>query len=922
MTKRSLLPVFLLLVLLFPVRMFAQGADNGGGESVLGLPVIECRIESSADQLFFPADGNDYVPNRITVTVWVKNVSPEDTAVARDLEVRMLADTRFNIVGNPLRSVIDPATGGDSLKFGDSASVVYELLVAAPRATDGIDVIGTVATSSNAYSVSCERDIWFEHEHFPCYTAVLTQLDPKPIVFDDNTNDYLPNPFTIQVDLTNNCDGNSDSTWVRMIGARGVSPYPSDTPDKYLDVLLPGQTKTATFQIVPTRRSNDTTVCIRFQYRGIGGYLRKNYVKTDSICIFIPAAKQAEYDVQCDVVPDSVVFQNHKYNPDPFDYNVNIRNIGTAVGKEVCAEIILPPGIQLAQGEVPRKCVGDMNPNGTASLTWKLTPVRLFERDTLDVCVRVFDIFNNQAICCDSVIIDSVRKAIFDVACVCPDTIYADSQTGVYLNSPFDVFFSACNVGSDYADSVKATIIIQAPNVTPVPGFPAVQRKADVAADGTDTLEVKSCFTFTWPLQAEPIAVGRTVRIVFRVEALNAEPVECVCEVYVQKLEAPNLDAWCETEPPDSLRFDPRTGGYFPPNIIYRVCATNEGGGIAKNVKATVAIPPRMILADGETLEKNFPMDLGPGDTSCIEWVFIPVKRTDFGSPANFVAEVTAENVPERLYPGCEVFVPALPNTVALSIPRNNVGYTGQFILAPIFIDDPTDKDAKKFEIELDYNMDAARNRFAEDVVEFVEVVRFNSLTANWNVTNTVVNATNDRVNFTIESADGTPLAYPDVTAGAVVPPLVWLKFRALYGNTPNELDITSTEVLWPAANEILTKILINNGSIFARVTDGLIWVSGDCLRPLTASPDYVIFNKPNPFNPVTTIQYTIPQDEHVKITVFDALGRELEVLVDEMRAAGTHAVVFDSKQLPSGIYFYRMETPSFSRMQKMVVAK
>ena len=918
MTKRYFLPVFLLLVLLLPSLGAAQEAGNGGGESVLGLPVIECRIESSDDQLFFPADGNDYVPNRITVTVWVKNVSPEDTAVARDLEVRMLADTRFNIVGSPLRSVI-ASDGGDSLVFGDSAAVVYELIVAAERATDGIDVVGTVVTSSNAYSVTCEHDIWVEHEHFPVYDAVLS---PAPaIIFDDNINDYSPNPFSITVDLTNIGDGDSDSTWIRMLGARGVSPYPSDTPDKYLDVLTPGQTKSATFQIVPTRRSNDTTVCIRFQYRGIGGYLRKTYIAVDSVCVFIPAAKQAEYDVQCDVVPDFVAFQDHAYTPDPFDYTVTVRNIGTATGKNVRARVFFPEGsIQLGPGEVEEKIIGDMAPNGTASLTWRLSPVRLFERDTLDVCVRVYDIFNNQAVCCDSVIIDSVRKAIFNVACVCPDTIYADTQAGVYINSPFDVFFTACNVGSDYADNLKATIIIQAPNVSPLTGFPAVQEKKDVSPDGLHTLEVDSCFTFSWPLQADPIAIGRTVRIVFRAEADNAEPVECVCEVFVQKLEAPNLFAWCETEPGDSLHFDPRTGGYFPPNIIFRACATNEGGGIAKNIKVTAAIPPRMILADGETLEKTLP-DLGPGDTACVEWVFIPVKRTDFGSMANFIAEFTSENVPERPTVICPVFIPALPNTVAMSIPRNNVGYTGQFILAPIFIDDPTDKDVKKFEIELDYNLDPARNRFTEDVVEFVEVVRYNSLTADWNLTSTTVNPTNDRVNFTIESA--TPLAYPDITtAGAVVPPLVWLKFRAKYGNAPNELDITSTEVLWPIATEIVNKIRINDGSIFARVSDGQIWVSGDCLRPLTASPDYVIFNRPNPFNPATTIQYSIPQDERVKITVFDALGREVEVLVDAMHDAGTHSVVFDSKQLPSGIYFYRMETPSFSQMKKMVVAK
>ncbi|MFZ1728737.1 MAG: T9SS type A sorting domain-containing protein [Bacteroidota bacterium] len=916
MTKRILLPAIVLLALLFPSRSFAQGAGGGGGESVLGLPVIECRIETSADQLFF--QGNDYNPNTLTVTVFVKNIGPEDTAIARDVEVRLLADSRFILIGNtnPLRTV------AADLNYNQEASVVYQLRVAAERSVDGIDVIGAVTTSSNAYSVSCEKDIWVEHEYFPVFNP-LCSAQFTQIVFDDNINDYTPNPFTIKVDVTNIGDGNSDSTWVSYIGSRGVSPFPQDTPEKYLDVLAAGQTISSLFQIVPNRRNNDTTITICFQIRGIGGYQRKYYIDTCCVAVFIPAAKQAEYELVCDILPDSIIYKNHAYVPNPFDYTVSIRNIGTALGKDVRAKLVLPAGIQLGPGEIDEKTVGDLPPNGTASLSWKLSPIPLFVRDTLKICVRVFDIFNNQAICCDSVIVDSVRKAIFDVACACPDTIYADTQAGIYTNSPFDVFFTVCNVGSDYADSVKATIIIQAPNVTPVTGFSAVQRKADVAPiPGKDILDVDSCFTFTWPLQAEAIAVGRIVRLIFRVEALNAEPVECVCEVFVQKLDAPNLDVWCETVPTDSLHFDPRTGGYDPPAIIYRLCATNEGGGIAKNVKATLAIPARMILANGEMLQKPFPMDLGPGDTACIEWLLIPVARKDFGSDAIFIAEVTAENVTERPTASCTVFIPALPNTIALSIPRNSVGYTGQIVLAPIYVDDPTDKDIKSIAIEIDYNMDSLRRRFSEDVISFLDVVITNSLTSSWTVSNQIVNATNDKLNFTLTSPPGVPLSYPAVTTDGFVPPLVWLKFRAEYGRVPNELLYKTSDLLWPPAAEIQSKILINNGSIFPRVTDGYLWVSGDCLRPLTASPDYQIFNRPNPFNPATMIGYTIPQDEHVKIAVYDALGREVEILVDEVRAAGTHSVVFDSKLLPSGIYFYRMETPHFSQMKKMVVAK
>lgn len=928
MTKRTLLAAAVLTFLLIPGRLFAQGA-GGDGEKILGLPIIECTISSSADQLFF--EGNDYNPNRITVTVTVENIgetgsSALDTAVARGVSVNLVQDTRFNINGPSLQPIVNPIVGGDSLRNGESASVTFVLDVASPRSTDGIDVISAVVISQNANHTTCEQDIWVEHEYYPQY-QMDCQAQFQQIIWDENIDDYSPNPFTISVDVTNIGDGNSDSTVVVYIGTPDVSLYEADQEEKFLDVLQPSETKSVSFQLRPVRRNNDTTVNVCFQVRGIGGYQRKYYIDSCCVAVFIPAAKQPVYELDCDVTTDFVEFRDHKYNPDPFTFSVDITNSGTALGKDVRAKVLLPASIVPAPGEPLEKTIGDLPTGQTRTVTWLLKPTRLFERDTLDICVRVYDAFNNQAICCDSVIVDSIRRAIFDVTCICPDTIYADQQQGIYTNSPFDVFFTVSNVGSDYADSLCATILPQNPIIKPVTGFSPIQCKA--ALVGTDTLETNSSFTFTWPLEAFATAVGQTVRIKFSVQALNAEPVECVCEVYVQRLDAPNLDVWCETIPEDSLHFDPETGGYTPPIITYRVCATNIGGGIARNVKATLSIPARMILQTGETPEQNFPSDLGPNDTACVVWHLIPVKRTDFGSEVSIITEVTAENVVERPVVNCPVFVPALPNTAAMAIPRNNVGYTNQTILVPIFIDDPQDKDIKKFEIELLYNYSedpntGVRTRMPFDIVEFKEVILANSLTGTWNIVSQGRNPNNDQLNFTIESS--VPLAYPANVPDANIPPLVWLSFRAAYGPPSTDLFdpsyIMTSPILWPEKLLVEERIRINDGSIFPRVTPGQVMVSGDCLRPLMASPDYVIYNTPNPFNPLTTIGYSIPVDEHVKITIFDALGREIQVLVDGFTTAGSHQVAFEAKGLTSGIYFYRMETPSFSTMRKMVVAK
>lgn len=80
--------------------------------------------------------------------------------------------------------------------------------------------------------------------------------------------------------------------------------------------------------------------------------------------------------------------------------------------------------------------------------------------------------------------------------------------------------------------------------------------------------------------------------------------------------------------------------------------------------------------------------------------------------------------------------------------------------------------------------------------------------------------------------------------------------------------------------------------------------------------------NYPNPFNPETKISYTLPNATSVKITVYDRLGREVVVLVDESQAAGEYSTSFNAASLPSGVYFYRIKTPEMVEVRKMVFTK
>jgi len=80
--------------------------------------------------------------------------------------------------------------------------------------------------------------------------------------------------------------------------------------------------------------------------------------------------------------------------------------------------------------------------------------------------------------------------------------------------------------------------------------------------------------------------------------------------------------------------------------------------------------------------------------------------------------------------------------------------------------------------------------------------------------------------------------------------------------------------------------------------------------------------NYPNPFNPQTVIKFTVPKNSHVKLDVFDALGKKVETLVDQNMNPGTFEVTWNAIAYSSGVYFYKIETEGFSETKRMILTK
>jgi hypothetical protein len=80
--------------------------------------------------------------------------------------------------------------------------------------------------------------------------------------------------------------------------------------------------------------------------------------------------------------------------------------------------------------------------------------------------------------------------------------------------------------------------------------------------------------------------------------------------------------------------------------------------------------------------------------------------------------------------------------------------------------------------------------------------------------------------------------------------------------------------------------------------------------------------NYPNPFNPTTTIEYSLANAGHVELYIYNALGQRIATLVNEKNSAGHHQVTFDASEFASGVYFYKMVTQDFNQVKKMLLVK
>jgi hypothetical protein len=837
-----------------------------------------CTVEGPDSVFFDKATYNTYLPGSFDIRVTVTN---PDASAMDSLVIFARSNQRFTIVA-PSSKLI-----ADTLRPGDSVRAVFTLIVN-PKEISGVDTVIVAVSAKAGVRSSCLKTIWVEKEYRPLNAIICPPDTLVQVSFVDTLNGYVPDPMMLPVTVINHGDAPSKETRIMYVATPGI--VPAEGQDPILDVgtlNASGGWVSRVFRLRAVQRDNDTTVMLRFRVQGKGGLGDRIIDTLCSITVAIPPIREVSFEAQCRNNV-AIRYDSGRYVPNPFTWSAFVRNSGTALAKNVRAYITLPPSCELDAGELPEILLGTMPVGDERSVTWRLRVKPVETADTGIICVTVLDEFNHTASCCDSIVVPPIRRVRLTARCgVTPDSIGIDAVTGAYQPAEFEVRLAVQNEGTEYADSVVAEVSLSDPDMILL--SPTVPRQLVSAK-----LLPQAFATVAWRIAPLRSATERTVDVTVRLHAAGLGEVVSHCTVHIAASRMPALNCSVATEPADTLHYDPATFIHAPLSVSAVVRNTGTIG--ARNVQATLVLPSYLTLATGEIPVKSFPSAaLAPDSVWTVTWGLLPVRQQN-GVYDSIVVEFRGDGV--RTECGDGIFVLGIPPLTVLRIPAHFVERYGQRLTAPVYIDNTDRKSIREMDITIRY--DSAK-------VEFLGFNRTQAmLDSSWVFTSLLQPG---RIRFTALSPGG-------YLSGEGT--LVNLNFRVLFGLGADQLRVSGT----PLSFDSLASS-VNRGAVHARFYDGFLWTSGECLWPLTASDKYLVVTaKPNPFNPVTTIRYILPDDGPVLLRVYDSYGRMAVRLMDEYQRAGTHEVRFDGSGLASGVYLVVLEYADAVRTLRLMLIR
>lgn len=845
-----------------------------------------CSIAAPDSIHFDTVTWNRYLPGEFSVSVTVVNAGTQriDSVVVFPRS-------------NPRFTILSPATVlvAESLAPGDTARCDF-LMQVNPRTTSSVDTFVVAVSAKAGARGECRYPIWVEKEYRPVNVLACPPDTIRDLHFVDSLDAYRPDPLLLPLVLENTGDAPSKETQILYIATPGVAPAATQDPILPLGTLTPGTRIERMFALAPVRRDTDTVVTVRFRAQGRGGLGDRIIDTLCAVQVALPAARTPVFALSCDNRVQ-IVSRDGVYEPNPFDWTVTVRNEGRAHARDVHAVLSLPPGIVPDSGSATDITIGALAVGDARTVTFRLRALPSDEPDTAIVCARVFDAFNRSAACCDTIIRPAALVPRLDGTClIVPDTIAWNDAAGSYQPATFSARLQLGNTGRLAAEDVSVEIVISDPNIALVSPATSVRSLPQPLAPGeNETLE--------WLLAPQQDPDVRDVRITFIVRARNATELRRECAVHIAA--TPTLELSCEAllDPADTLHYDPVTLAYLPLRISARV--TNTGIASASGLQAVVLLPPGVGLHTGDSAVRRFDeLRFDPTATWDVSWLLRPIARRS-GSRDTIRVEFRAEG--GRVVCERSIFIIGIPPLTVVAMPTNLVQKYGRELRVPVRIDNSAGKDIRRLDLAISWD---------PALLDLIEVDASTGLLAPpaWDVQSA---SQAGRVMITAE-ATGDPLGGEGELLG--------LRYQVRFGAGDDALRWSYADLRFDT-----TASSVNTGGVLLRYYHGLAVLSGDCLEPLRATDDFVVGRanpwalraSPNPFNPSTTLQFTLPAAMPVTLRIVDVLGREALRPLDAVPLdAGTHVQRLDAQALAGGLWLAVLDTPRGRSLLRLLLLR
>jgi uncharacterized membrane protein len=857
-------------------------AANGGGmvcekivyiEPVRG-PVLELNCDGP-DSLVFDDALNLYQPTPFTVQLEARNVG---TAVADSVIAEILPSPDITLaVGEQAAKLLTPST----LPVNGSGVASWQLR-AVPRSEDRID---TIRVQVRAKGKSLQQTE-------PCPIAVFipaarqAALDLSCSVLKAAVSD---DTVIVAAGLTNNGSATAYDVSVQIQFPSKLTLSPSSqTLTLTADSIRPGEAlRVFPWRFVIERGAvlDSVDVCFNVTAR---------FHSPLNCCtrVLIPPADQAGFTYDCQLEPDTVFVQQSSGEYQEALFRTSVTNPGTVPVDSIRCSILLPNGVSLAAGEAQQKTVYDLQPGSSEVVSWRIN----FLRDTATVYserrIRV-ELFGAGTVrsCERSIVVapPPLLPSDFVLSCSAPDTIVFKRTLNAYEPAPFLISTEIRNTGSTVLTNVRGTL-------TPASQITLESGETLTKPLGVDLGPGQSA-SIAWSCRGIPQQQTTTALSTIRVESDGDLFRQCaVVTVLYHPPSNDSADISIACIGPDTIRF---TNGQWIPNpFTYTVRITNTGTVPLTQVRGLILSGAQFSLADGEQSTKSLPEPLQPGNTSTVSWVVNVLAPPPDGSGFFEVIVTSAETGEVKC--STTVVVESSYFIIQLRIPDNNVGVMGETIKVPVLLTNPQNILLRAATIAVSAD---------PQYVRFEGVSLEGTLLKEWPAP--VLDRPEDGVlriqlgSEKIASGSGvflylnSTLLRQEGFAGDFEVRMMPLEFRPMYH--------------------------VFETGVSAQTIDGAITTTGICIEPLFSDEYLQLNNRPNPFNPATTITYHVPPDldgMYGTLEVRDMHGRLVARPVEGQLQAGTHELTFDGSSHPSGMYLYQLRVGSRMVTRKMLLSK